>query len=231
MGTPPLAATACGGGKRRIAAVPYRASAPERRGIVRGSESVTVPNCGMTHATTRMQQTRRRVRWAVAQTKQVGSLQIDQDLEYQRREWVFERVGWIIVALLLLAGLLGVFGGGPLSRDEITAGPLTLEYDRLARERAPAELQIETDAGAATDGQLALWLNRAFLDKVDVVSVIPEPVEMTMALDRVTYHFAVPADQPATIVFQLQPEEPGNVAGRLGLVDGEAVAFTQFIYP
>ncbi|HPO58399.1 MAG TPA: hypothetical protein PLV53_06100 [Anaerolineaceae bacterium] len=45
-----------------------------------------------------------------------SGLQVDQDMPFQEKEWTAERAGWIIGLLLLLAGLAGLFGGGPLSR-------------------------------------------------------------------------------------------------------------------
>ena len=42
-----------------------------------------------------------------AETDRVGDLEIHQDLPFQRRSWTVQRVGWAIMALVVLAGLLG----------------------------------------------------------------------------------------------------------------------------
>jgi hypothetical protein len=86
--------------------------------------------------------------------------------------------------------------------------------------------------GAAVDGEIPIWLNRAFLDKVNIERIVPEPVEMKTAPDRVFYHFSVAnPDQPAEITFHLEPAEPGLAQGQLGIVDAETISFDQFIFP
>jgi hypothetical protein len=168
----------------------------------------------------------------MAQTHRVGSLQIDQDLEFQRKEWTAQRAAWLVALLILLAGFVGLLGGGPLSHAEAAAGPLRLEYDRFARTRAATNLEARVDPGAAANGAVRLWLDRDFLDKVDIERIIPQPVEAQTSGDRVVYRFAAPdADQPAVISFDLQPMEPGAVRGQMGLVAGPEIAFTYFIYP
>ena len=162
----------------------------------------------------------------------VGSLEIDQDLDFERREWRVQRIAWVLGVLVLVVGFLGLLGGGPLSAGGTTSGPLALDYQRLARQEADAPLRLHVAPDTAVDGQIAVWLDRAYLARVDIAQVIPEPVETEMGESRVIYHLAVadPA-QPATITLRTVPGEPGLVSGRLGIVDGAEVAFTQFIYP
>lgn len=168
----------------------------------------------------------------MGQLHRVGSLEIDQDLEFERRQWTFQRAAWVVMALILLMAFVGLLGGGPLSQAKQTSGPLALQYDRLSRERAPSELQLQVAAGTASDGEIAISLNDGFLDKVDVERVVPEPAEMEAAVGRVIYRFAVAdPDQFTTIVFHVQPDEPGVAQGRLGLIAGEEITFSQLIYP
>ena len=168
----------------------------------------------------------------MGQPQEVGSLEIDQDLEFERRQWTIQRIGWLVMALILLVGFIGLLGGGPLSQAQASSGPLSAQYDRLARERAPSELQLQVAAGTASNGEIAVSLNDGFLDKVDVERVLPEPVEMEAASGRVIYRFAVEdPEQFTTIVFHLQPQEPGIAQGRLGLVGVEEIEFSQLIFP
>ena len=52
----------------------------------------------------------------------LGDLEVGQDLDFQRREWAVQRVGWGAMALVILAALLGLFGSsGPLSRAATNA--------------------------------------------------------------------------------------------------------------
>jgi hypothetical protein len=44
----------------------------------------------------------------------VGDLEVDQNLEFEKVFWRAQRIGWGVVALVVLAALLGVFGNGSL---------------------------------------------------------------------------------------------------------------------
>ena len=61
-------------------------------------------------------------------------MDIEQDLSFQHREWRRERIGWVVIGLILLAGLLGLFGHHPFARatSQTAKGQLTVEYDRFA---------------------------------------------------------------------------------------------------
>ncbi len=43
-----------------------------------------------------------------------------EDLTYQVRSWRIERAGQVLMGLFILAALLGLLGGGPLSRASAT---------------------------------------------------------------------------------------------------------------
>lgn len=66
----------------------------------------------------------------MAEHARKGGLEVSQDLNFQRREWVVQRVGWVVMAVLLVAALLGLFGPGPLSKSIAgsASGPVRAEY-------------------------------------------------------------------------------------------------------
>lgn len=42
---------------------------------------------------------------------------VEDDMRMQQRVWRFERVGWYALVLVVLLGLAGLFGNGPLIPD------------------------------------------------------------------------------------------------------------------
>jgi hypothetical protein len=43
---------------------------------------------------------------------------VGEDLQFQRKWWVFERVIWILFSLILVLDIAGVFGRGPVAKAE-----------------------------------------------------------------------------------------------------------------
>ncbi len=90
--------------------------------------------------------------------KREADLEMRQDLEFQRRMWVVQRVGWVMMALAALAALLGLFGGAGASSGA-TAGsreaPLSIEeYERFLRVGKPAALRVHVGAPPGTGEEL-----------------------------------------------------------------------------
>ena len=168
------------------------------------------------------------------ETQDVGELEIAQDLEFQRRSWVVQRVGWGIMALATLAALLGLFGRGPLSRT--TAGkesePLSVEYNRFGRFQSPTTLRVHLTPDAGHKSLVRVWLDRNYLENVQLQQVTPEPERVEVGSERLIYVFQLSElNQSTAVTFYLQMEQIGFLPGQVGLVEGQTLNFNQFIYP
>ncbi|MCC7023564.1 MAG: hypothetical protein IT338_12105 [Thermomicrobiales bacterium] len=170
----------------------------------------------------------------MAEIKRVDSLEIGEDLDFTRRQWRIQRIGWVAFLLILVFGLAGGFGGGPLSHTTATAGALTLDYQRFARQRGPTSLEFRIAPAAAMPGddQVAVWIATDFLDAIDLEGIEPDPAESLAGADRVVYHFAL-ADpsRPAQITFAYQPATVGMVSIHAGIVGRDELAVGQFTWP
>lgn len=164
----------------------------------------------------------------------VGDLEIDQDLEFQRRSWAVQRVGRVVVGLLVLAALLGLFGAGPLSGASAgrEGDDLRLEYSRFGRLMSPMTLRVHLAESAARGDKVRLWLSRDYLAGVKVDQVMPEPDSVEAGKDRLTYTFSLTDPSASTeVAFHLEPQTFGPLPGEIGLENGSALGFRQFIYP
>jgi hypothetical protein len=168
--------------------------------------------------------------------RRVGDLEVGQDFRFLRQEWLVERAGWTVMALLIVAALLGLCGGpGPLSNASASLedGSLQIEYDRFGHLEAHMRLHGYLAAGtAAPDGTVSVWINQAYAKRIQISQVIPEPEKMLAGPDRLIFVFRV-ADptQPTLVTFFLQPRAIGPVSGRIGLPNRPPLDFSQFIYP
>lgn len=167
-------------------------------------------------------------------TSRAGGLQIDEDPVFERRSGRVERIGtWLMVAVVVAAGL-GLLGSGPLSGATTRAHGVVLDYQRLARYESSQTLRLRLEAAAVRSPEVRVWLDRDYLEGVRLEVVLPPPIRVEAAPDRLIFVFAVAEPgRPLTVTLDLQPERLGRVRGRAGLEDraAAAVTFQQFVFP
>jgi len=161
------------------------------------------------------------------------TLDVDAGDRFQRRDWNFQRAGWVAFAICIVAALAGVFGRGPVAHGEARSadGKIVVEFERLARRRAPTALRLQAAPGETAP---RVWIARGFLDRVEVKDIQPRPARVTGGQDRVVFEFAgdgSPSAVGATLTFSLEPTKSGLARCEMGLVGGPAVDFKQFVFP
>lgn len=145
-----------------------------------------------------------------------------------------ERVGWVFMGLLLVAGLLGLFGSGPFSRA--TAGQrgsdLWVEYNRFDRYEAPFRLKVHLGQQLASRNSVALSINREFLEKTELEYANPEPESFEATPVGAIYNYKLAqTNGPVTFLLQFRAIGYGAVPVRLSLDGGSNINFQQFFYP
>lgn len=159
----------------------------------------------------------------------VGDLDIDEQFDVQEASWRLQRIGWVAMGLLLLAGLAGVFGHGPLSQVRL-GDPAGLELVFGRFERRTKESVLRVRLGPPADGRVRLWIDASYLSGQPLVRVQPEPEGMELVDGRLLLDLRVAGDRPEVRI-DTRPEVFGPVRGRLGIVDGPELSFRQFVYP
>jgi len=167
--------------------------------------------------------------------KRRSEIDISEDMAFQRRTWQVERAAWILLGVILIAALLGFFGGGGLVASTETAtedGNLSMQYDRFARLAAPTRLRVVVTPPDESADTLRIWLAREYVEALEVTSVVPEPSRVEAASDRYIFEFPLsPGSETATVLFRVEPLRAWHVPGRLGIDGGADLRFDQFIYP
>lgn len=162
------------------------------------------------------------------------TLQINEDIPFQRRFWIVERVGWVIMAIVVAAGALGLFSSGPLSRRQVgdPAGLLTVEHQRFARLQAPVEIRLTLSPAATAAGTVSLRLERDLVDALEIERMRPQPLRMWADGGGLRLDVAVAEPgRPAEIRVYTKPGRVGTLDGGIGLAGREAARFSQFVYP
>lgn len=160
---------------------------------------------------------------------------IQEDLGFQVRSWRAQRIGWAVAVVLLVAAVLGLFGRGLLSGGHVasTDGRLSVAFERLARHGAPAQLEVNVSAEAIRDGMVTVWVERDYLDGLELRAIVPEPSTVRDADGRTAYEFEV-GDVGADgfdLTFQIEHDDIGPRGGEVSLDGGSAVRIEQLVYP
>lgn len=159
-----------------------------------------------------------------------GTLEIPEDVAFERRAWRVQRVGWGLMVLLILAAVAGLLGGGPLARAEASAAGLAVEYERFCRNGGDCVLELRVDATG--EGAARVWFARDYLARFELLDVVPAPerVESNARVVRMTFD-ALEAGDPVHVRIRARPRALGRVEGAIGVDGGGQVRFTHLSYP
>ncbi len=166
--------------------------------------------------------------------ERVGDLEVGQDLDFERRSRWVQKIGWSIFGLIIVAALMGIFGGGgPLNVTTVGQGsPLEVEYERFARHSGPTEMLIRLGPDTVQGEEARVWIDREYLNAIKIEKVEPEPESVEAGQDRLTYIFKLERpDIPTTFLFHITPQEMGLYSIRVGIDGGKELRFSQFTYP
>jgi hypothetical protein len=164
--------------------------------------------------------------------RQTHGLQIDEDLRFQRRDWLAQRVGWCALGLILLAGFAGAFGSGPLSHLRTTNGRgLAVEYERFVRHGARTNVTVRVAPAAISSDQARISLSRDYLLSHDLLSVVPEPRSVRSVGNDIEYLFAAASGQKLEVRWTIEPDALGAHAASVRFNSGPPAAIVQFTYP
>ena len=161
-------------------------------------------------------------------------IRLEEDLDFQRREWAVQRVAGLLVVAFVVAAALGFFGsGGMFSRGRASdeQGDLLIEYERFVRAGAPARLEIHSVAGMQDAQHHEVELNRGFFDAIRTEQILPEPQETLIGSDKVRFRFAAEAWRSGgSLILDYQPLNPGRQVIEVQVDQAAPVSFTQFTY-
>lgn len=169
----------------------------------------------------------------MAKVKKVGGIQVNEDIEFLQKEWRIQRIGWIGLVLFVLAGVAGLLGHGPYSRQRIgDADGLVLSFDRMLRHAAQTQLQFTIPPTLSADTSVTLYISNRYLSDFEVDGMIPEPQASGVSGDFVYYEF-LRADRrrAAEITFALTPKAYGSTRATVAAKGGARLQFSQFIWP
>jgi hypothetical protein len=158
-------------------------------------------------------------------------LQLDDDSDFQRREWRMQRIGWWCLGVFVVAALVGVFGSGPLSHTVAEASGLSVDYERFLRSGTASRLTIEMPpSGTGTSAELSL--SRAYVDAIEIEQILPAPTASELRGDEALFVFErrEAASMPFTVEIKFAPRRMGRPTATVR-GGGASITFSQLTYP
>jgi hypothetical protein len=167
-----------------------------------------------------------------AQTS-IAELESPDKIAHQRREWLVERLGWGLIALVLAAGLLGALGPGLLGTREATSsdGSLRAKYSLVERYDAPNVLELWLVAKESSADR-PLEISRSAADRITIEQIIPHPAASSSRADKLALHFRAPAGGgELKVICRYKHNEFGLLNYELGLAGHEPLQIRQLVLP
>lgn len=165
---------------------------------------------------------------------QEQQLELNEDIDFQRREWRVERFGWFGLLAVVGLAVLGLFGNGPISWSTATTddGTLEVSYERFGRRGGSQDLGVTAAADAADGGTWQIVISQAYVDSVRIDSISPEPDAVEVVPGGVRYTFTQ-ADPAAELEarFDVTPQVLWKQEGEVGLAGAEPITFGFFLFP
>lgn len=142
-------------------------------------------------------------------------LELDEHPAFQERFWTLERWFWAGFALVVLAGLLGLLGGGGLfSRSTARAGASALDYPMVARWQSDVTLELDLAPEVTT-----ITLPPSLTDVFDIERILPRPDEENPGPDGIALVFRTSSGGHVTLAVRATKPGPASWEIRLGTAE------------
>lgn len=152
--------------------------------------------------------------------KVITGLEIEESIDLHITAWKLQPIAWMLIFLFLMAGILGLFGTGPLSNASKHFAGGNVEYQRFHRQGRIMHLTVFSE-----NQKIEVALSHQFLSNCRIETIMPEPLASRNEGEFMIYTFS-----GADCSFFLRPENPGTQNPKIR-INGSALDLSMFIYP
>ncbi len=161
-------------------------------------------------------------------------LQIEEDIAFQKRQWVVQRFGRYGMYLFVLAAALGFFGEGILSQKKIQHGILEVDYERFSRFQKNSIFKIKIAAQNSVESpHRTIWINNDFLKDIKIENIDPQPSHVQADSLGHNYIFETSkAGEALSVFFHFRYQRPGSYTALIRTDEKSGEVFLrQLVYP
>jgi hypothetical protein len=157
---------------------------------------------------------------------------------FQVWQWRVQRVAWVVMAGVLVAALLGFFGGGPFAdaSKKVESGDVELEltYNRFNRQRNPQSFELSVQGPNLSGEELQVTVAEKFVRDIRIDSVTPDPDSTSLSQDGPVYSWQLDEGEEFQFSIEYRAEDWRQLEGEVIVQVGETeerLTFTQFLFP
>jgi hypothetical protein len=154
---------------------------------------------------------------------------VQENMRFQKRSWIVERLGWLLLSAIAVIGLTGVLGNGPASWAHAAGGGLAVTYERF--ERTTRTSSFAFDLGPTTGSDRTLHLSAAFQRDFEFSSIQPPPLHSRTGQDGIDLVFAARRGASGRVVIWAHARSYGLSRITASADGGTSAAFWVFAYP
>ncbi|MFI8395872.1 hypothetical protein CXF97_00870 [Pseudomonas sp. Choline-02u-1] len=156
---------------------------------------------------------------------------VQEDMAYQLKVWRFEHIGWYLLVVCMLLGLLGLFSRGVLSSQDARSadGRVQVEYEMFHRNGSTNPLKLSVHV--APEATVELDIGGELLDGFSIETLQPAPVRMRSSKQGMRLWLQADAQGQATLYLTLRGDGLGLFRSHIRMPGSSDVKLNQFIYP
>lgn len=149
------------------------------------------------------------------------------DERFQRRQWTFQRAGWLLLLILIVASTFGLFGTSPLAGKVETReqgdARYEVEYPRFTRYQHVDRIHVRVHAPSAQGEELRIAFSNEVVENSDIRGSSPDPDGGGASAEGAVYAYKVEDwSQPIVVAFEYEPRKAFWNPGTLTVTAGDS---------
>ena len=154
---------------------------------------------------------------------------IKEDMGFQKRSWLAERIAWVIIIGLPIVGLSGLFTHGFVSAQTVgDPSQVQISYERF--QRITRQVQFHITVASGNGNETMLRLGPGFTERYEITDIEPRPLRTTSRDGTAEFTFARPIDGRLSVVIWTHPRKVGPRTYELAAGD-KRLTFWTLVYP
>jgi hypothetical protein len=119
----------------------------------------------------------------------MDSIEVGSDIDFEKRWRHLQITIWSLLILFVVAGLLGVFGRGPLSKTRVANATVGAEYERFARFKTPASLTLVIPESSRLPEVFSVTVDTHLLEGIRAEQTTPTPIATHTSARGASFEF------------------------------------------